>query len=55
VGSGSLVVGGGYTKGCTPPAVRLERRLHGGDHDIVVVNPENFMLYQPFLPRWRAG
>ena len=36
-------------------ARHLERRLHGSDHDIVVVNPENFMLYQPFLPEVASG
>ena len=36
-------------------ARHLERRLRGSDHDIVVVNPENFMLYQPFLPEVASG
>ena len=36
-------------------ARHLERRLRGGDHEIVVVNPENFMLYQPFLPEVASG
>ena len=47
-----LIVGGGYIG--MYAARRLERRLPASDHVLTLVNPENFMLYQPFLPRWRA-
>jgi NADH dehydrogenase len=47
-----LVVGGGYIG--MYAARRLERRL-SPEHRIVLVNPENFMLYQPFLPEVASG
>jgi NADH:quinone reductase (non-electrogenic) len=47
-----LVVGGGYIG--MYAARRLERRLPPG-HRLVLVNPENFMLYQPFLPEVASG
>ncbi|MZG06372.1 NAD(P)/FAD-dependent oxidoreductase, partial [Streptomyces sp. SID5614] len=47
-----LVVGGGYVGMYT--ALRLQRklkqRLKSGDAEIVVVTPEPYMTYQPFLP-----
>ena len=48
-----LVVGGGYVG--TVAARRVQRRLAGDGHEVVVVNPENFMTYQPFLPEAAAG
>ena len=48
-----LIVGGGYIGMYT--ARRLERRLPASDHVLTLVNPENFMLYQPFLPEVASG
>jgi NADH dehydrogenase len=48
-----LLVGGGYIGLYT--AMRLERLLKGTDHVLTLVNPENFMQYQPFLPEVAAG
>jgi NADH dehydrogenase len=53
MGSRILVVGGGYIG--MYAARHLERRLQGTDHEIVLVNPDNFMLYQPFLPEVASG
>jgi NADH dehydrogenase len=53
MGSRILVVGGGYIG--MYAARYLERRLRGTDHELVVVNPDNFMLYQPFLPEVASG
>jgi NADH:ubiquinone reductase (H+-translocating) len=47
-----LLVGGGYVGMYT--ALRLERRL-GPEHELTMVTPENFMLYQPFLPEVASG
>ncbi|WEH34314.1 NAD(P)/FAD-dependent oxidoreductase [Streptomyces sp. AM 4-1-1] len=56
-GSRILVVGGGYVGMYT--ALRLQRklkqRLRSGDTEIVVVTPEPYMTYQPFLPEAAAG
>jgi NADH dehydrogenase len=52
VGARVLIVGGGYIGMYT--ARHLERRL-GSDHRLTLVNPENFMLYQPFLPEVASG
>jgi NADH:quinone reductase (non-electrogenic) len=48
-----LIVGGGYIGLYT--ARRLERLLAGAGHRVTLVNPENFMQYQPFLPEVAAG
>jgi NADH dehydrogenase len=48
-----LLVGGGYIGLYT--ARRLERLLKGTDHVLTLVNPENFMQYQPFLPEVASG
>ena len=52
-----LVVGGGYVGMYT--ALRLQRklkqRLKSGDAEIVVITPEPYMTYQPFLPEAAAG
>ncbi|MDT9693448.1 NAD(P)/FAD-dependent oxidoreductase [Streptomyces sp. P9(2023)] len=52
-----LVVGGGYVGMYT--ALRLQRQLkaelRSGSVEIVVVTPEPYMTYQPFLPEAAAG
>ncbi|MCF6526345.1 NAD(P)/FAD-dependent oxidoreductase [Streptomyces sp. JJ36] len=52
-----LVVGGGYVGLYT--ALRLQRKLRQqirrGDVQVVVVDPEPYMTYQPFLPEAAAG
>ncbi|MER6995153.1 NAD(P)/FAD-dependent oxidoreductase [Streptomyces sp. NPDC000410] len=52
-----LVVGGGYVGMYT--ALRLQRKLKAelarGELEIVVVAPEPYMTYQPFLPEAAAG
>ena len=48
-----LVVGGGYAG--TLVARRIRRKLRRRGHELTVVNPENFMQYQPFLPEAAAG
>ncbi|MFF9069494.1 NAD(P)/FAD-dependent oxidoreductase [Streptomyces sp. NPDC014891] len=52
-----LVVGGGYVGMYT--ALRLQRQLRAelraGSAEIVVVTPEPYMTYQPFLPEAAAG
>ncbi|MGY3057967.1 NADH dehydrogenase [Streptomyces sp. TE3672] len=52
-----LVIGGGYVGMYT--ALRLQRklkqRLRSGAAEIVVVTPEPYMTYQPFLPEAAAG
>ncbi|MEU1119144.1 MULTISPECIES: NAD(P)/FAD-dependent oxidoreductase [unclassified Streptomyces] len=52
-----LVVGGGYVGMYT--ALRLQRKLkhelRRGEVEIVVVTPDPYMTYQPFLPEAAAG
>lgn len=36
-------------------ARHLERQLRGTDHELMLVNPDNYMLYQPFLPEVASG
>ncbi len=52
-----LVVGGGYVGMYT--ALRLQRKLKAqlkrGEAEIVVITPEPYMTYQPFLPEAAAG
>ncbi|MGW4609460.1 NAD(P)/FAD-dependent oxidoreductase [Streptomyces sp. NPDC004592] len=52
-----LIVGGGYVGLYT--ALRLQRRLKAelacGEAEIVVVSPDPYMTYQPFLPEAAAG
>ncbi|WP_371579034.1 NAD(P)/FAD-dependent oxidoreductase [Streptomyces sp. NBC_01314] len=52
-----LIVGGGYVGLYT--ALRLQRQLKPelgrGDVEIVVVSPDPYMTYQPFLPEAAAG
>jgi NADH dehydrogenase len=53
VGSRILLAGGGYIGMYV--ARHLERRLRGTDHELTLVNPDNYMLYQPFLPEVASG
>src|SRR3712207_9069199 len=48
-----LVVGGGYVGLYT--ALRLQERLSRGEAEVVVVDPQPHMTYQPFLPEAAAG
>ncbi|MFJ6217440.1 NAD(P)/FAD-dependent oxidoreductase [Streptomyces sp. NPDC092296] len=48
-----LIVGGGYVG--MYAALRLQRRLHRGEAEITVVDPQPYMTYQPFLPEAAAG
>ena len=52
-----LIVGGGYVGMYT--ALRLQQKvkaeLRRGDVEIVVVSPDPYMTYQPFLPEAAAG
>ena len=49
-----LILGGGYVGMYT--ALHLERLLRRRSaHRIAIVNPENFMQYQPFLPEVASG
>jgi NADH dehydrogenase len=48
-----LIVGGGYVGLYT--ALRLQNRLSRGRAEIIVVDPQPHMTYQPFLPEAAAG
>src|SRR5688500_8407642 len=48
-----LIVGGGYVGIYT--ALRLQKRLSHGRADVIVVDPQPHMTYQPFLPEAAAG
>ena len=48
-----LVVGGGYVG--LYAALRLQKKLSRGRAEIVVVDPQPHMTYQPFLPEAAAG
>ncbi|HEY9472430.1 MAG TPA: NAD(P)/FAD-dependent oxidoreductase [Mycobacteriales bacterium] len=48
-----LVVGGGYVGMYT--AFRLQKKLSHGEATVTVVEPQNHMTYQPFLPEAAAG
>ena len=48
-----LVVGGGYVG--MYAALGLERRLAARGDELVLVSPESFMQYQPFLPEVASG
>src|SRR5437899_583822 len=48
-----LIVGGGYVGMYT--ALGLQRKLSRGSAEIVVVEPQSNMTYQPFLPEAAAG
>ena len=48
-----LIAGGGYVGMYS--ALHLEGPLAALGHELVLVNPENFMTYQPFLPEASSG
>ena len=48
-----LIVGGGYVGMYT--ALRLQKKLRRSEARITVVDPQNYMTYQPFLPETAAG
>ena len=48
-----LVLGGGF--GGMYTARRLERRLPPDEAEILLINPENYMLYTPLLPEAASG
>ncbi len=48
-----LIVGGGYVGLYT--GLRLQRKLTRGSAEIIVVDPQSHMTYQPFLPEAAAG
>src|SRR3954468_23177480 len=48
-----MIVGGGYVGLYT--ALRLQRKLSRGRAEIVIVDPQPHMTYQPFLPEAAAG
>ncbi|UQA94572.1 NAD(P)/FAD-dependent oxidoreductase [Streptomyces halobius] len=52
-----LVVGGGYVGMYTALGLQrnLKRELRQGTVEVVVVDPEPYMTYQPFLPEAAAG
>ena len=48
-----VIVGGGYVGMYT--ALGLQRKLSRGEREIVVIDPQSNMTYQPFLPEAAAG
>ena len=48
-----LIVGGGYVG--LYVSLRLQRRLTRGAAEIIVIDPQSHMTYQPFLPEAAAG
>jgi NADH dehydrogenase len=48
-----LIVGGGYVGMYT--ALRLQKQLRRDEAQIVVMDPQSYMTYQPFLPEAGAG
>lgn len=48
-----LVVGGGYVG--MYAALHLQRKLRKGEAEVLVVSPDPYMTYQPFLPEAAAG
>src|SRR5919107_414539 len=48
-----LIVGGGYVGMYT--ALRAQKQLSRGRAEIVVIDPQPNMTYQPFLPEAAAG
>ena len=52
-GTRIVVVGGGYVGMYT--ALRLQKKLRGGEAEITVIDPQPHMTYQPFLPEAAAG
>ncbi|MFD5079848.1 NAD(P)/FAD-dependent oxidoreductase [Streptomyces sp. NPDC058371] len=52
-----LIVGGGYVGLYTALSLqrKLKRELKGGDVEVVMISPDPYMTYQPFLPEAAAG
>ncbi|MFF1447411.1 NAD(P)/FAD-dependent oxidoreductase [Streptomyces sp. NPDC058274] len=52
-----LIVGGGYVGLYTALCLqrKLKRELKAGDVEVVVISPDPYMTYQPFLPEAAAG
>lgn len=52
-----VVIGGGYVGMYTALRLqrKLKRKLRSGEAEIVVVTPDPYMTYQPFLPEAAAG
>jgi NADH dehydrogenase len=48
-----VIVGGGYVGMYT--ALRLQKKLRGGEAEVTVIDPQPHMTYQPFLPEASAG
>ena len=48
-----VILGGGFAAIAT--ARRLERRLHGGEAQLVLISRENFSLFTPMLPEVSSG
>jgi NADH dehydrogenase len=48
-----VIVGGGYVGMYT--ALRLQKKLRGGEAEVTVIDPQPNMTYQPFLPEASAG
>jgi NADH dehydrogenase len=48
-----VIVGGGYVGMYT--ALRLQKKLSRGAAEIIVIDPQSTMTYQPFLPEAAAG
>jgi NADH dehydrogenase len=48
-----LIVGGGYVG--MYAALKMQRELSRAGHDLTLVNLENYMQYQPFLPEVASG
>jgi NADH:ubiquinone reductase (H+-translocating) len=48
-----VIVGGGYVGMYT--ALRLQKKLHRGEAEVTVIDPQPHMTYQPFLPEAAAG
>src|SRR6266540_2012567 len=48
-----LIVGGGYVG--MYAALEMQRELSRAGHELTLVNPENYMQYQPFLPEVASG
>jgi NADH dehydrogenase len=46
-------VGGGYVGMYT--ALRLQRKLRRGKAEVIVIDPQSYLTYQPFLPEAAAG
>ncbi|MGW6459193.1 NAD(P)/FAD-dependent oxidoreductase [Streptomyces sp. NPDC055078] len=56
-GTRILVVGGGYVGMYTALHLqrKLKKELSGGEAEILVITPDPYMTYQPFLPEAAAG